>query len=98
LTWLGCVCGASRIAGWLNALVEEWQQAQAFAVTTYSGTGPIHRRIHLTVQDGDTARAPATITLGVLSERPEFVLYREDEGLEYRFTEDTGRRLLNLHR
>ena len=36
------------------------------------------------------------IKLGVISYKPEFVLYRPDEKLEYRFSEDTGKRLLQL--
>jgi hypothetical protein len=37
------------------------------------------------------------LELGILSYKPDFVLYREDENLEYRFTEDTGKRLLDIN-
>lgn len=95
--WLARPASSELSADQLNALVDEWQHAQAFAVTPYSGAGPVHRRIYLAVQNA-AGRPPTKITLAVLSERPEFVLYREDEGLEYRFTEEGGRRLLNLGR
>jgi len=36
------------------------------------------------------------LVLGVLAYKPDFVLYRRDENLEYHFTEDTGKRLLTI--
>ena len=37
------------------------------------------------------------LSLGILAYKPDFVLYRPDENLEYHFTEATGKRLLNLN-
>jgi hypothetical protein len=36
------------------------------------------------------------LVLGILAYKPDFVLYRRDENLEYHFTDDTGKRLLNI--
>ncbi len=94
--WLVQPTSSTLSADQISTLVNDWQRAQAFAVAPYSGR-PIRDRVRLAVRDASADEQAATnLTLGILSESPEFVLYREDEGLEYRFTEDTGKRLLNL--
>jgi Domain of unknown function (DUF4340) len=81
----------------INAFVDEWRYARAFAVGRYSGK-PV--RDHIRIVFDKTAKtgagADTELDLGILSDTPELVLYRADEGLEYRFTEDTANRLLHL--
>jgi hypothetical protein len=81
----------------INAFVDEWRYARAFAVGRYSGR-PMRDRIRIVFdnQDKTSARKNNNLELGILSYTPELVLYRADEGLEYRFTEDTANRLLRL--
>ncbi|MDX1489579.1 MAG: DUF4340 domain-containing protein, partial [Acidiferrobacterales bacterium] len=78
----------------INAFVDEWRFARAFAVESYSGR-PVLDRVRLTLQAQDNSKSK-TLEFAVLSYTPEFVLYRSDENLEYRFTEQTGKRLLNI--
>jgi hypothetical protein len=78
----------------INAFVDDWRFARAFAVETYSGR-PVLDRVRLRLKHQDTSEQE-TLELAILSHAPEFVLYRADEGLEYRFTEATGKRLLNI--
>lgn len=76
----------------LNDFAAEWQNARALGVEKYSGK-EIVRRIEITsTRDGKAEK----LTLGILAYKPDFVLYREDENLEYHFTENTGKRLLNI--
>jgi hypothetical protein len=53
----------------------------------------VKERVILTVTVGGQQRI---IEFGVLAHKPEFVLYRKDENLEYSFPEETGTRLLRL--
>ena len=76
----------------LNRFVDEWRHARALSTTTYSGK-PVKERVTLTLADGDQQRV---IEFGVLAYKPEFVLYRKDENLEYSFPEETGTRLMQL--
>ena len=78
----------------INRFVDEWRFAQAFAVESYSNR-PAVDRVRLRLQAQATSETE-TLELAILSVAPEFVLYRADEGLEYRFTEATGKRLLNI--
>jgi Domain of unknown function (DUF4340) len=81
----------------INTFVDEWRYARAFAVGRYSGR-PVRDRIRI-VFDNPDKTVPgknSELELGILSYTPELVLYRADEGLEYRFTEDTANRLLRL--
>lgn len=81
----------------INAFVDEWRYAHAFAVVRYSGK-PVRDRIRIVFesQGNNSVTKNNSLELGVLSYTPELVLYRADEGLEYRFTEDTANRLLHL--
>ncbi|MBI5783044.1 MAG: DUF4340 domain-containing protein [Gammaproteobacteria bacterium] len=76
----------------LNDFAAEWQNASALGVEKYSGKRAQGRIEIASVRDGKTEK----LTLGILAYKPDFVLYRQDENLEYHFTEDTGRRLLKL--
>lgn len=78
----------------INAFVDDWRYAHAFTVETYSGR-PILDRVRLRLQRQGASESE-TLELAILSHAPEFTLYRADEGLEYRFTEATGKRLLNI--
>lgn len=77
----------------INEFVNAWRFAQALAVDRYSAS-KVHGQIRITFKD--TKDESDILELGILSYKPEFVLYRKDEGLEYRFIEDTGKRLLNI--
>lgn len=76
----------------INRFVDEWRYARALSVAPYSGK-PVKERITLTLADGDKTR---TLELAVLAREPEFVVYRQDEGLEYHFAADIGARLMQI--
>ncbi len=77
----------------INNFVAQWRNAQALAVESPSGR-PVLAPIRLTLQRGNGK--PETLALGVLAHKPEFVLWRPDEKLEYHFPEEIGKRLLTL--
>ena len=69
----------------------------ALTVARYTGRPVVDRvRVRFAADEGVTNQTRDQLELGILSYKPDFVLYREDENLEYRFTEDTGKRLLNI--
>jgi len=76
----------------VNHFVDEWRYARALSTSPYSGIR-VQERVVITFADGDQQRA---IEFGVLAYKPEFILYRKDENLEYSFPEETGARLLRL--
>jgi hypothetical protein len=76
----------------VNRFVDEWRHARALSTAPYSGK-PVKTRVTLTLTNGDKQRV---IEFGVLAVKPEFVLYRKDEKLEYSFPEETGSRLMQL--
>jgi len=76
----------------VNRFVDEWRHARALSTAPYSGK-PVKERVTLTLADGSQQRV---IEFGVLAYKPEFILYRKDENLEYSFPEETGTRLLRL--
>lgn len=76
----------------INGFVEDWRHAQALIVERYSGK-PAQARIRIGF--GESGQK-SELTLGILAHNPEFVIYRQDEGLEYHFPKDTGDRLMNL--
>jgi hypothetical protein len=76
----------------LNEFAAEWQNARALGVEKYSGRGILDRIEIGSVRDDKTEK----LVLGILAYKPDFVLYRRDENLEYHFTEDTGKRLLSI--
>ena len=76
----------------VNRFVDEWRYARALSAAPYSGK-PVKARITLTLAEGEQQRV---VEFGVLAEKPEFVLYRKDENLEYSFPEETGTRLQQL--
>jgi hypothetical protein len=76
----------------INDFASEWQNASALSVYKYSGKESIDHIDIDSTRDGKNEK----IRLGILASKPDFVLYRPDENLEYHFTEETGKRLLNL--
>lgn len=76
----------------LNDFAAEWQNASALGVEKYSGKETLDRIEITSLRDDKTEK----LTLGILSYKPDFVLHRPDENLEYHFTEETGKRLLTL--
>ena len=76
----------------INDFASEWQNASALSVDKYSGKEPVDHIDIASMRDGKSEK----IRLGILAYKPDFVLYRPDENLEYHFTEETGKRLLNL--
>lgn len=77
----------------INAFVEEWRHARALSVERASGK-PARERVTITFE-GEGGRSE-TLALGIVARTPALVLRREDEGLDYHFPEETGRRLLQL--
>jgi hypothetical protein len=76
----------------LNDFAAAWQNARALTVDKYSGKKTLGGIEVTATRDGKTEH----LRLGILSYKPEFVLLRPDENLEYHFTEETGKRLLHL--
>lgn len=76
----------------LNDFAAEWQNASALGVEKYSGKEILDRIEITSLRDDKTEK----LALGILSYKPDFVLHRPDENLEYHFTEETGKRLLNI--
>jgi Domain of unknown function (DUF4340) len=77
----------------INDFASEWQNASALSVEKYSGKESIDSINFTLMRDGKSEK----LSLGILAYKPDFVLYRPDENLEYHFTEATGKRLLNLN-
>jgi hypothetical protein len=77
----------------INDFASEWQNARALSVDKYSGKESIGRIDVIFMRDGKNEKLP----LGILAYKPDFILHRQDENLEYHFTEETGKRLLNLN-
>ena len=76
----------------INDFAAEWRNARALGVEKYSGKEILDRIEITSLRDDKTEK----LTLGILAYKPDFVLYRQDENLEYHFTEDTGKRLLSI--
>ncbi len=76
----------------LNEIVAEWENARAFAVQRRSAKTPIAQIDLAFDQNGKHG----SLTLDILAYRPELIIARRDEGLEYHFPEEIGKRLLEL--
>ncbi len=76
----------------INDFTSEWQNASALSVEKYSGKEAVDHVDIVDTRDGKSEK----MRLGILAYKPDFVLHRPDENLEYHFTEETGKRLLNL--
>src|SRR3989344_1678159 len=76
----------------INDFASEWQNARALSVDKYSGKESTGRIDITSIRNGENEKLP----LGILAYKPDFILHRRDETLEYHSTEATGKRLLNL--
>ncbi len=76
----------------LNEFVAQWQNARALSVERLSAK-PAIDRIQLVLEIQGKRE---TLTLDILAYKPEFILARREEGLEYHFPEDVGKSLLTL--
>lgn len=76
----------------VNDFVREWQHASALSVERATRTRPLASIEIVVEREGK----PGKLVLGVVAYKPEFVLRRHDEGLDYHFPEESGQRLLNL--
>ena len=76
----------------INDFASEWQNASALGVEKFSGKESVDHIEIACARDGKIEN----IRLGILAYKPDFVLYRPDENLEYHFTEEAGKRLINL--
>lgn len=79
----------------INAFVDEWRHARALNIKPHTGKKKPQESVAITFTkpDGRESR----LTIDVLARKPELVLYRKDENLEYHFPEDIGKRLLELN-
>ena len=76
----------------LNDFASEWKNARALSMEKYSGKETLGE-IEI---DSTRAGKSEKLMLGILAYKPDFILHRPDENLEYHFTEETGKRLLNI--
>lgn len=76
----------------INDFAAEWHNARALHVEKYSGKEILERIEIISLLDGKSEK----LALGIIAYKPDFILYRQDENLEYHFTEDTGKRLLSI--
>lgn len=76
----------------INDFASEWQNARALSVDKYSGKEALDEIETTSTRDGKDEK----LQLGILAYKPDFVLHRQDENLEYHFTEETGKHLLSL--
>jgi hypothetical protein len=74
--------------------VQEWRHARALAVNRYDGK-PIKEHVHIGFADGAQGERN-TLDIGIVARKPELILARKDEGLQYHFPADAGGRLLSL--
>ena len=81
----------------INTFVDEWRYARALSVTRYHGQAAVGRIvIRYRTQGVAKPSRPRTLTIDILATQPELVLARPDQGLEYHFPAEIGRRLLHL--
>lgn len=76
----------------VNRFVDEWRQARALSVAPARQSMP-RERVEITVAVDDRKQ---TLVFGIASRKPELVLIRLDEKLEYHFPDEAASRLLEL--
>lgn len=74
--------------------VQEWRHARALSVDRYDGT-PAKQRVRIEF-GADAPDKRAVLEIGIVARTPQLILVRKDEGLQYHFPADTGKRLLSL--
>ncbi len=72
----------------LMQFVQEWRHARALAVNRYDGK-PFKERVRIGFAGG-------TLDIGIVARKPQLILARKDEGLQYHFPADAGARLLSI--
>lgn len=72
----------------LNRFVDEWRLATAFSVQRAGEAKPLSR-LSVRLDDG------RVLDFSLIAREPDWILRREDEGLEYHFAPDVGARLLD---
>ncbi len=81
----------------VNAFVDAWRYARALSVTRYRGAPVIGRIIvHYHERGPKNAGSRHTLAIDILATHPELVLARPDQGLEYHFPQEIGKRLLAI--
>lgn len=78
----------------LMQFVQEWRHARALAVNRYDGK-PIKEHVRISFGGGAQGERN-TLDIGIVARKPELILARKDEGLQYHFPEDAGQRLLSI--
>jgi Domain of unknown function (DUF4340) len=71
-----------------NAWVNAWRSATAIRVMRPPKTRSVSSTVGITFKDG------TELALGIVQREPELVLFRPDEGIEYSFLSEIGKRLL----
>lgn len=77
----------------INAFIDNWQHARALQVEKATGRRATEQVV---LQFDGEGGQPTSLTIAVISRKPELILVRQDEGLEYRFPAETADRLFNL--
>ncbi|WP_297364863.1 hypothetical protein [Acidiferrobacter sp.] len=81
----------------INGFVDAWRYARALSVTRYHGAAAVGRVvIHYHERGSSKSQTPHTLVIDILATHPELVLLRPDQGLEYHFPEEIGKRLLAI--
>lgn len=84
----------------INAFVDAWRYARALSVSRYHGAPPLGHVI-IGYRSAATAQRAASrqqLVIDIIATHPELVLARPDQGLEYHFPQEIGRRLLTIRR
>ena len=74
--------------------VQEWRNARALTMNRYEGK-PYKEKIRIDFAGGAPGEH-TTLEIGILARKPELILVRKDEGLQYHFPADAAQRLLSL--
>jgi hypothetical protein len=88
-SWCFMPASADLEADVRNAWVDAWRQATALSAARHDDSAP-QANVLVRFKDG------RTIALGILQLEPDLVLLRPDEGVQYHFLNETGKKLLSL--
>lgn len=75
-----------------TTFVDHWRMARALEVQPYSGK-PVKGHVKIQLESSGSGKA-GELELGILARKPALILYRPDEGLEYRFPAQAAKRLV----
>ncbi|WP_298135427.1 hypothetical protein [Acidiferrobacter sp.] len=81
----------------INGFVDAWRYARALSVSRYHGA-PVVGRVVIAyhTRGAHKVRVAHTLAIDILARHPELVLLRPDQGLEYHFPQEIGKRLLAI--